>query len=273
MQTDDFAQGQCEYHLERKGEAAPAACVVNDEPMCAQCFAGRAIHPFEKLGDELAHLRRPLAFAPVALSNLRFRQAPLDRMAGHPLQERRRADSHGCAGPAEDLDRRDRENFPRLRTARIIFDRGRISCRRRSQARIVGSRDARADPHASGRKQRDACNPISRRKRRGSRLARMSHFKSPAQNHMISFGNDSDRNVIDDRDLQDAARDCGQSPGSASAGLGRSIRFPSPAPKIAKIQLDSAALAHATPLVFRPIHPCFAPILLPSFCSGVKEGG
>jgi hypothetical protein len=53
LQTDDYAQGQCEYHLERKGVAVPAAGVVNDEPMCARCFAGAAIHPFEKLGDEL----------------------------------------------------------------------------------------------------------------------------------------------------------------------------------------------------------------------------
>jgi hypothetical protein len=88
-------------------------------------------------------------------------------MAGYPLQERRRADFHGCSGPAEDLDRRDRENFPCLCTARIIFDRGGTSCRRHSQARIVGSRDARADPHASRRKQRDACHPASRRVRRG----------------------------------------------------------------------------------------------------------
>ena len=51
MQTDPYALGLCEYHLERKGVAVPAARIVNDEPMCARCFAGAAIFAFEKIGD------------------------------------------------------------------------------------------------------------------------------------------------------------------------------------------------------------------------------
>jgi hypothetical protein len=51
VQTDDYAHGLCEYHLERKGVAVPATRIVNDEPMCPRCFAGAAIFPFEKIGD------------------------------------------------------------------------------------------------------------------------------------------------------------------------------------------------------------------------------
>ena len=53
MPIDESPHSVCEYHLERKGVAVPAVYVVNDEPMCARCFSGLAIFPFEKIGDEI----------------------------------------------------------------------------------------------------------------------------------------------------------------------------------------------------------------------------
>lgn len=54
----DAATGVCEYHAERKGVFVSAAFVVNDEWMCKACFNGRAIFPFERIGDDDAELER-----------------------------------------------------------------------------------------------------------------------------------------------------------------------------------------------------------------------
>ncbi len=51
METDDCPRNQCEPHLERQDVSVAAVHVVNDEPMCAPCFAGAAIFAFEKIGD------------------------------------------------------------------------------------------------------------------------------------------------------------------------------------------------------------------------------
>lgn len=81
MPTDDYALGLCEYHLERKGVAVPAARIVNDEPMCAKCFAGVAIFAFEKIGDTDGDAengdrkRRYLSANPEAKERKRLRDA------------------------------------------------------------------------------------------------------------------------------------------------------------------------------------------------------
>jgi hypothetical protein len=50
--------GICEYHFARSGAVVPASYLVNDESMCAKCFAGASIHPFERIGDSDAELER-----------------------------------------------------------------------------------------------------------------------------------------------------------------------------------------------------------------------
>jgi hypothetical protein len=78
--TDDIPQTLCEYHLERTGVALRAARIVNNEPMCAQCFAGIAIFAFEKIGDTEGDVetgerrRRYLASNPEARARLRERK-------------------------------------------------------------------------------------------------------------------------------------------------------------------------------------------------------
>jgi hypothetical protein len=80
LQSDDYQLGLCEYHLERKGTAVPAARIVNDEPMCAKCFAGVAIFAFEKIGDTERDVesgeqrRRYLASNPEARARLQERK-------------------------------------------------------------------------------------------------------------------------------------------------------------------------------------------------------
>jgi hypothetical protein len=67
--------------LERKGVAVPATRIVNDEPMCAKCFAGVAIFAFKKIGDTDGDVesgdrkRRYLATNPEARDRKRLRDA------------------------------------------------------------------------------------------------------------------------------------------------------------------------------------------------------
>lgn len=93
MQTGDYPLRLCEYHLERKGVAVPASHVVNDEGMCARCFAGFAIFNFEKIGDtdgdveSGARRRTYLAKNPEARARLRERK----RLRNALWRERQRA--------------------------------------------------------------------------------------------------------------------------------------------------------------------------------------
>jgi len=97
----DAATGVCEYHLARKGIAVPAAHIVNDEAMCAQCIAGVAIFNFEKIGDSAGDAdgtdrkRRYLAQNADARERKRFRDAL--------WRERQRAKSRlNAASPTQD---------------------------------------------------------------------------------------------------------------------------------------------------------------------------
>lgn len=74
MQTD-AAKGVCEYHLQRKGVFVPASRVVNDEPMCAKCFAGVAIFNFERTGDKETEKRSYLSRSEHYKERKRFRDA------------------------------------------------------------------------------------------------------------------------------------------------------------------------------------------------------